>query len=247
MTINKWLKMFENLHQKLSVNNINIPLRDREINALNKMMKQNDTKILFHIILAANESQPLIYYKPHTHSEFRIYKIENNEFEKFTPYIKTIGRYGNEKKKHIIYNPNKHIQILIEKTIKHLNKLSDLEHEFLKHMYLYSLRIYKTNKDQYYIPKVYNNEKVILKDSTMIKFIDNGMIKKEFDLTFSTTRYKLTYEAREKLREIVRSNLELKLNMSVQEWFEMPVLLREYVVRREIKNKSAKKKDPTIN
>ena len=239
--------MFENLHKKLSISDINIPLRDREINALNKMMKQNDTKILFHIILAANESQPLIYYKPHARSEFRIYKIENNEFEKLVPYIKTIGRYGNEKKKHIIYNPNKYIQILIEKTIKHLNKLSNLEHEFLKHMYLYSLRIYKTNENQYYIPKVYNDEKIILKDNTMIKFIDNGMIEKEFDFAFSAAQYKLTYEAREKFREIVRPNLELKLNMSIQDWFEMPVLLREYVVRREIKNKSAKKKDPTIN
>jgi len=239
--------MFENLHEKISVNNINILLRNKEINALNKMMKQNDTKILFHIVLTANKSQSLIYYKPCANAEFRIYKIENNEFKKFAPYIKTIGRYGNEKKKHIIYNPNKYIQILIEKTIKHLNKLSNLEHEFLKHMYLYSLRIYKTNENQYYIPKVYNDEKIILKDNTMIKFIDNGMIKKEFDFAFSAAQYKLTYEAREKFREIVRPNLELKLNMSIQDWFEMPVLLREYVVRREIKNKSAKKKDPTIN
>jgi len=226
-------------------------LREKEETVLIRMMKENDVNTLLHVVESKQNLEPLIYHRAKKEASFHIprlqaYKVNKEELLQFLPDSKVLGRYGDCKKKHIIYKPDKLGQLIIENTINSLNELNEFETELLRHIYLYSLRIKQNSQGNYYICKVYDDKKVLIKELTIEKYLNNSLIMKEYDLTNDILQYKMTRSGKDKFREIIRPQIENKLDMTVKEWFEMPVLMREYIVRRKIKRKSAKKKESNI-
>ncbi len=234
---------------KIIINNLNISLKHRELRFINEMMKENNTKVILSVIESKENNQLLICHKTNNNNfgffKIKSYKIDFEVINDLLPYMKTIGKYCDPDGKHTIFKPDKHIQHMIESSIKKSNKLTEFEVKLLKHMYMYSLRINQNSENKYYISKIYNENKILIKDEVITKLTDISIIEYEYkyDWRKEANQYKLTKQARKKFKEIIRPKLEKKFDMSIKEWFDMSILMREYIVRR----KSERILKPIIN